>query len=131
FLRGSSAIDLRRRESIILIVANELRCSYIRTGHANLASSLSMDRLSIVSNNADVEDAVGAEGAMALRYAPLLATGARGRRHFVYALSTTVGDAGIIELTILIGYYIMLTTVVHAVDLPLEDGALAIVFPEP
>jgi alkylhydroperoxidase family enzyme len=83
FLRGSSAIDLRRRESIILIVAHELRCSYIRTGHANLASSLSMDPLSIVSNNADVEDAVGAEGAMALRYARLLATGARGRRHFV------------------------------------------------
>jgi hypothetical protein len=46
-------------------------------------------------------------------------------------LRTTVGDAGIIELTILIGYYIMLTTVVHAVDLPLEDGVLAIPFPEP
>jgi AhpD family alkylhydroperoxidase len=128
FLRRTASIDERLRELITLIVASEQRCEYIWTGHARVALALGLDPSSIADPAAD-QRATDATGVLVMQYARLVASGTPVPDDLHREVRSAVGDAVLVEITVLIGYYTMLATVIRALAVPLEQGVEPVPLP--
>jgi len=70
-------------------------------------------------------DPVGA----AVRYTRLVARGDEVDDTTVAALKSALGDAGLVELTVCVGYYLLLSRLVDALRVPLDGGVEPRPFP--
>jgi len=107
---------------VILTVAHETRCVYEWTHHWEIAQQLGIAPavLSAVGTTqlGREPDPIGATA----RYARLVAHAEEVDDATFTTLKGTLGDAGMVELTVTIGYYGLLARVINTLQVPLEEG---------
>ena len=125
YLRFKGDLDPDLRELVILTVAQETRCVYEWTHHWRIA-----ERQGVASK---FLEAVGSERieselpplGPALKYARLVATLQPVEDSTVAQIRESIGAKGLIELTVLVGYYGLIARVINTLNVPLEDRVSA------
>jgi 4-carboxymuconolactone decarboxylase len=122
-IRFHTAFDDQLRELLILTVAQESRCAYEWTHHVHIAKALGVDEATIATiGSAEAESRPAPAGA-ALRYARLVANNEPVDDSTVSTLREALGDGGLVDLTVLAGFYSMLARVINTLQAPLEMEA--------
>ena len=133
FVRSGSTLRRGLQELVILTVAHEVRSVYEWTLHWRVVEGFA-ERLHITPEvmgmigTAQLErqpDPVGA----AVRYTRLVARGDEVDDTTVAALKSALGDAGLVELTVCVGYYLLLSRLIDALRVPLDGGVEPRPFP--
>jgi 4-carboxymuconolactone decarboxylase len=129
-LRYRSVLPERVRELATLLVAAHHRSAYEWHAHAPLAAAagLSAELVTAVRTGGEVELPDPAEQAATAAVRQLLATGDVDDGTWAAAVET-LGEAGAVELTTLVGYYSLLAMQMRVLRVPLPDGAPAVEFP--
>ena len=119
-LRFESGLDPTLRELATLAVARESGCEYEWAHHLRAAKSLGIDRATLEQlasgDPFEEESPVGAT----VRYARLIAAGRPIDDPTFEAVRRHLGDGGVVELTILAGYYLLLARLAAALEVELE-----------
>lgn len=130
FIRGHSVLDPVMRELVILTVAAQTRCAYEWTHHHHWIKrnlSVTPDVLAVAGTPAleQQPDPLGS----AIRYARIVAAGEHADHETMDTLKKALGEQGLVELTITIGYYLLLARFINTMHVPIEDGAKPVPFP--
>jgi 4-carboxymuconolactone decarboxylase len=129
-LRYGSVLPERVRELATLQVAAHHRSDFEWHAHAPLAAAagLPVALVEAVRTGGPVEPDDPAERAAAVVVAQLLERGDVDDDVWATAVGT-LGEAGAVELTTLVGYYSLLAMQMRVLRVPLPDGAAAVEFP--
>lgn len=119
-VRFHTDFDDQLRELLILTVAQECRCAYEWTHHAQIAEKLGVTRDTIRALGSPAAESQAAPTGPALRYARLVALNEPVDDATVATLLEAFGDRGFVDLTVLVGYYSMLARVINTLQVPLE-----------
>lgn len=123
YLRFDSAIPAADRELAILVAARESDCSFEFTGHAHLARQAGVREEAIEAvRTRDALSALTPDEAAIVGFGRELL-----RLHMVTsdtfdAVRERLGDAGLVELTALLGYYTMLACTLNAFEVGPPEG---------
>jgi 4-carboxymuconolactone decarboxylase len=128
-LRYRSALPERVRELATLLVAAHHRSAFEWYAHAPLAAAagLSDALVEAVRTGGSVEPDDPAERAAAVAVPQLLTSGDVDDDAWAAAVET-LGEAGAVELTTLVGYYSLLALQMRVLRVPLPDGAVSVDF---
>ena len=129
-LRYRSALTERVRELATLLVAAHHRSAFEWYAHAPLAAAAGLPDALVeaVRTGGSVEPDDPAERAAAVAVAQLLTSGDVDDDAWAAAVET-LGEAGAVELTTLVGYYSLLALQMRVLRVPLPDGAVEVDFP--
>ena len=129
-LRYRSALPERVRELATLLVAAHHRSAFEWYAHAPLAAAAGLPDALVeaVRTGGSVEPDDPAERAAAVAVAQLLTSGDVDDDAWAAAVDT-LGEAGAVELTTLVGYYSMLALQMRVLRVPLPGGAENVDFP--
>ncbi|HZU05827.1 MAG TPA: carboxymuconolactone decarboxylase family protein [Chloroflexota bacterium] len=120
FLRFEAPLPARLREAVILAVAGRWACAYERQQHRPLAARLGLGEAALAALEAgQVPAELTPLEATAVRYALALARDGQADDATVARLRAALGERGLVELTALVGYYVLLALFLNglAVDL--------------
>jgi 4-carboxymuconolactone decarboxylase len=120
FFRLSSVLSDEIREAVILAVAHDSGCEYEWSQHVRIAKRLGLDHLNMIGLGEapyenDVVNAAVTVGRATAQGAPLDPVA-------VESLVHALGNRGVVEVTVLAGYYGMLGNLIGAWHVPLDDG---------
>jgi 4-carboxymuconolactone decarboxylase len=118
-LRFHSRLADDRRELVILATARHLGCDYEWSIHRPLALDAGVDDATLAALEAGREPALDAYLVLT-RYTRQLLDERRVDDHTFDACHAMLGDEGIIDLTLTVGYYAMLAGVVGALRIETE-----------
>ncbi|GAA5112686.1 carboxymuconolactone decarboxylase family protein [Pseudonocardia adelaidensis] len=129
-LRYRGVLSERVRELATLQVAAHHRSQFEWYAHAPMAAAAGLPAVLVeaVRSGGPVEPDDPAERAAAAVVAQLLATGDVDDDAWAGAVGS-LGEAGAVELTTLVGYYSLLAMQMRVLRVPLPDGAPAVEFP--
>jgi 4-carboxymuconolactone decarboxylase len=129
-LRYGSVLPERVRELATLQVAAHHRSDFEWFAHAPLAAAagLPAELVEAVRTGAPVEPDDPGERTAAVAVAQLLTTGDVDDDAWASAVET-LGEAGAVELTTLVGYYSLLAMQMRVLRVPLPDGVASVEFP--
>jgi 4-carboxymuconolactone decarboxylase len=129
-LRYRSVLSERVRELATLQVAAHHRSGFEWYAHAPMAAAAGLPARLIesVRTGGSVEPDDPAERAAAVVVTQLLATGDADDDAWADAVGT-LGEAGAVELTTLVGYYSLLALQMRVLRVPVPDGVPAVEFP--
>ena len=116
-VRFHSALDQDLREMVICEVSAILGNKYEWRHHIHKVP----ERLRPIVGNAAIEDEPAPTGP-ALRFARLLAAGETVPDELVDSLQVELGDEGLIDLTVMVGYYQLLATFCATLGVEVEDA---------
>ena len=116
-VRFHSALDEDLREMVICEVSAILGNKYEWRHHIHKVP----ERLRPIIGNAAIEDEPAPTGP-ALRFARLLAAGDTVPNELVDSLKESLGNEGLIDLTVMVGYYQLLATFCAPIGVEVEDA---------
>ena len=116
FVRFRSKLDDNLREMLICEVSALLGNKYERRHHISKVP----DEYRSIIGSAAIENLPSPTGP-ALRFARLLAAGEPAPDELVDSLKEMLGDDGLIDLTIMVGYYQLLATFCAVLGIEVED----------
>jgi len=122
YLRFQSELPATTLELVIITVASELGCDYERVHHERLAHKAGVSDATITSIRAGRTDRLSPYEAAVLCYARELIRHHRVTQEVFEAALSQVGTSGMINLTLLVGYYAMVALALLALDVELEKG---------
>ena len=125
FIRFESSLDARLLEATVLLLAADLRCSYEYSHHypGALRAGVDIDALAhLDSVDADLRLAPFAP---ALRYARWVSRGESSPPDATRQVLDMLGEDGLVEFTVAVGYYGMLMRYINALDVQLDSGVEA------
>ncbi len=126
FVRDGSTLRRGLQELIILTVAQEVRSVYEWTLHWRVVDGFA-ERLHLTPEvlgmigKPELEQQPAPVGA-STRFARLVARGEEVDEATIAALKETLGDAGLVDLTVCVTYYLLLSRLVDALRIPLDGG---------
>jgi 4-carboxymuconolactone decarboxylase len=125
FFRLSSVLSDEIREAVILAVAHDGGSEYEWTQHVRIAKRLGLDHLRMIGLGDEPyeDDLVNA----AVTVGRATAQGAPLDPVSIECLVNALGHRGLLEVTVLAGYYGMLGKLIAAWQVPLDEGLI----PEP
>jgi 4-carboxymuconolactone decarboxylase len=118
YIRFRTEFDDRLRELCILTVAQEARCVLEWTGHVRIARGFGVDDAEIALVGSAEAEALPSPTGPALRYVRLVANNEPVDDPTADTLRATFGDRGLVDLTILAGYYSMLARFINTMRVP-------------
>ena len=127
YMRFQSKIDPQLRELAILTTAQEIRCTYEWTAHYTIAQKLGVPAKllsSVGTPQIENESPLGPE----LRFARLVARGESVDDATFDTVKSQLGNAGVLDLIGLVGYYGLLARMLNTLQVPLDEGVEAIPF---
>ncbi len=129
-LRYRSVLPERVRELATLLVAAHHRSPFEWYAHAPLAAAAGLPEALVeaIRTGGPVEPDDPGERAAAAAVAQLLTAGDVDDDAWAGAVDT-LGEAGAVELTTLVGYYSLLAMQMRVLRVPLPDGAVDVDFP--
>lgn len=123
YLRFRSVLPALLRELTILAVASELACEYEWRYHAPLASRSGASEEVIAAIQAGrVPEGLAPGETAAVRYAQELLRNRRVAPETFAAAQSALGNSGVVELTLAVGYYSMLALAFHALEVEPDEG---------
>lgn len=115
-LRFEGELSDHDRELVICVTAHERSCTFEWDAHSKLASQAGVNEEVIAAIRAD-EEVIGGREALLVRFArELLRAGEVSETTFDAVLSD-LGEAGTVELTLVVCYYTMITLFMRACDI--------------
>jgi 4-carboxymuconolactone decarboxylase len=127
FFRTGSVLDPTLREAVVLAVAYEVRSSYEWSQHVPVAKRLGLDPVAVVTGGTVGGEQIIDDG---VAFARSILSGGRPSAETEGRLSDRLGVKGLVELTVLTGYYAMLASVIEAWSVPLDPGVRPVPFPD-
>ncbi|HLI25993.1 MAG TPA: carboxymuconolactone decarboxylase family protein [Chloroflexota bacterium] len=122
YLRYDAVLPPRLREAVTLAVAGRWGCAYERAQHEPLAARQGLSPAAIAALAAgQIPDALDATEAAAVRYALALARDGTVDEALLAPLQAALGPQGVVELTVLVGYYSLLALFLNALAVPRES----------
>jgi 4-carboxymuconolactone decarboxylase len=123
YLRFDSPISDADRELAILTAAREADCSFEFVGHARLAreAGVRQEAIEALRTRAPLE-AFTSEETLIVAFSRQLLQEHRVAAETFEAVRARLGDAGIIDLTALLGYYTMLACTFNALEVGPPEG---------
>lgn len=131
FVRWGTSLDERVREAVILIAAHETGCEYEWTHHARIARTLGMDPDAVVQGGVfEDDDSIAGDAKAVLELARSLARNDhRLDDEVLGTVRAWIGDQGIIDVAVTVGYYGLLAHVIMPLRVPLEQGVQTVPLP--
>jgi 4-carboxymuconolactone decarboxylase len=125
YLRFESTLPAVDRELAILVAAREADCSFEFAGHARLAREVGVreEAIEALRNRAPL-DAFTAEEAGLVDFGRQLLLEHRVSSSSFEAARERYGDAGVVDLTALLGYYTMLACALNAFEVAPPQGEM-------
>jgi 4-carboxymuconolactone decarboxylase len=121
YMRFDTDLPPLLREAVILAVAGRWECPYERLHHQAPATRLGLSRAALAALDAG---AVPAElpplARAAVAYAQALTRDGQADVVAVEQLRTGLGERGLVELTVLVGYYTLLALFLNGLDVDLD-----------
>ncbi len=119
YLRYESCLPDRVREAVILAVAGRWDCAYERSEHEHIAAGLglSAEALDALARG-ETPGGLSEQEEAAVRYAQALARDGRADERLLEPIRSALGDAGVVELHLLAGYYSMLALFLNGLEVP-------------
>jgi 4-carboxymuconolactone decarboxylase len=128
YMRFQSKLDPQLRELAILTTAQEIRCTYEWTAHYTIAQKLGVSAKLLSSVGTPQIESEAAPLGPELRFARLVARGENVDDATFDAVRNHVGNAGVLDLIGLVGYYGLLARMLNTLQVPLDEGVEAIPF---
>ena len=128
YMRFQSKLDPQLRELAILTTAQEIRCAYEWTAHYTIAQKLGVPAITLGSVGTPQVESGSAPLGAELRFARLVARGESVDDATFDAVKNHLGNAGVLDLIGLIGYYGLLARMLNTLQVPLDEGVEAIAF---
>ncbi len=123
FFREDSVLTLNTRELVTLATAREWNSQFIWTVHEVSARRAGVsDEIIFAIRDQKVLDVLPRNDAAFIRYAQELLRNRKVTDYTFKAVEDLVGAQGVVELTILIGYYTMQAHTVAALEVELGEG---------
>ena len=121
YVRFDATLPAALRETVILAVAGRWQCAYELRHHRPLAARLGLPdaQVTALSEGQVPTDLPPLETA-AVRYAQALTRDAHADADVVEGLRAELGETGLVELTVLIGYYSLLAMFLNGLDVDLD-----------
>jgi 4-carboxymuconolactone decarboxylase len=119
-LRFDSGLDPELRELATLAVARDSGCDYEWKHHLRAAKSLGVDEAMLEQLATGELSTEASPRRASVRYARLAAAGEPMDDATFEAVRDHLGDDGVVELTILAGYYLLLARLAAALHVELE-----------
>jgi|FaiFalDrversion3_1042247.scaffolds.fasta_scaffold14213_1 4-carboxymuconolactone decarboxylase len=121
YLRFHSGMDATIRELAIMTVARQMECAYEWTHHWNAAVQAGVpEELLRKVGTLAIEQEPGMVG-LATRYARLVVQRQEVPGELIDGILREWGPEGLLELTVLCGYYQLIAGVINNLRVPLED----------
>jgi 4-carboxymuconolactone decarboxylase len=125
YLRFESALRADLRELAVLVTARFWKQPYEWRAHAPLAEQAGVDPLAIDALAHGREPAtLSADQALVWRFCAQLHAKTKVDDAVFAAVQALIGEAGVIDLCVVCGYYAMLAMVINVAQNPPGDGAL-------
>lgn len=120
---GEVSLPGRLRELVILAVANARGSEFEWAAHRRLAAAAGVtgEEISAMEAGGVPEGLSAAEGA-ALEFARSLLREADADEELHSAVEAHFGEAGVVELVVLVGYYDLLATLLRVLRVPTPEG---------
>ena len=123
YFREYSILTLRVRELVTLVTAREWNSQYIWTTHEEPARKAGVsDQTIFTIRDLQPLNGLAPEDIKFIRYTQELLQNRKVSNDAFQAIEELLGSKGIVELTILIGYYTMQAHTIAAFELQLADG---------
>jgi 4-carboxymuconolactone decarboxylase len=129
YARFESDLDDRLREAVILTVAGRLGCLYEWTHHWHLAQRAGVDFTTVDPDGATTHTETDGGFAAELALARLVADGGPVPDDLLDRVRERLGDRGLVDLVVLVGYYGLLARFINTLHVPLEDGVEPVAMP--
>jgi 4-carboxymuconolactone decarboxylase len=125
YARFKTGFDDELRELLILTTAQCTGSAYEWTHHYHIAEKLGIDKETLNSiGSAEIEQRPNGVGA-AVRFARLVASNEQIDDQTFEAVRDKFGDKGLIDMTVITGYYVMLGLYTNAMRIPCEVELVA------
>ncbi len=125
--RRSTVLTPEIKELLVLAVAHQRRCDYEWAHHRRAAAQLGFTAEDIAGHLEDSADPlIGAT----VQVARAIATGAVVESTDLDTIRDAGGDAAVVEVLTMAGYYVLLAGVISALDVPLETGVRVPAYPD-
>ncbi|GBD12651.1 hypothetical protein HRbin24_00664 [bacterium HR24] len=122
YLRFQAGMDPTVRELAIMTVARQMECTYEWTHHWNAAVQAGVpEELLHKAGTPAIEQEPGMVG-LATRYARLVVQRQEVPAEVIDGILREWGPQGLLELTVLCGYYQLIAGVINNLKVPLEDS---------
>jgi len=128
YMRFQSKIDPQFRELAILTTAQEIRCVYEWTAHYTIAQKLGVPAKLLSSVGTPQIENESAPLGPELRFARLVERGESVDDATFDTVKSHLGNAGVLDLIGLVGYYGLLARMLNTLQVPLDEGVEAIPF---
>ena len=123
YLRFRSKLEPAVRELAILTVAREIDCQYVWTAHEPLARRAGITDATILSiRDRRAPDGLLPEEAVVVQYAQQLLRSHVATEEVFQAVLRQLEAQGVVDVTTIIGYYIMFGLAILALQVELEPG---------
>jgi 4-carboxymuconolactone decarboxylase len=130
FVRFESGLDDQLREAVILTVAGNLRCVYEWTHHWHIAERLGTPEAVLARLATPAAEDEPAPLGPVVRFTRLVTWAEPVPDDLIEQLRGLLGDEGLVELNVTVGYYGLLARVINTFGVPLEEGVEAVGFPD-
>jgi 4-carboxymuconolactone decarboxylase len=120
FLRFEAALPPLLREAVILAVAGRWGCAYEQHQHVSIATELGLDEATVAALAEGRTGDLPPLEAIAVRYAVALSRDGRADAATAERLRAALGERGLVELTVLVGYYSMLALFLNGLEVEVE-----------
>ena len=121
-IRFESALDPVLRELVILTVAHETHCEYEWGHHRAVAQQLGVSSALLKTVGTPQLEGWADPVGTAVRYARMVAQGEEVDDDTFAVLKGMLGNAGMIQLTVAIGFYLLLARTINTLHIPLDEG---------
>lgn len=123
YLRFEAGISKASRELVILVVAREFDSDYLRVHHELRAREAGLSEATIEAiREHRTTEGLGPSEASAVCYTEELLSGTEVSDDTFNSVLKQFGNAGLVDLTLTVGYYVMLSFVAKAMRIDLEPG---------
>lgn len=124
-LRFAGTLDNRTRELVVCLIAGEYRCEYEWYAHSQVAATIGITPGELQALAQGVAPATATEvEASALEFARALVRDRAVNAAIHSRAQHQHGHAGLVEITMLVGYYQLLAGLLIAFEVPAPSGAI-------
>lgn len=122
FIRYETSLGARRSELAILVVARHWSCAYEWAVHAAEAAAAGVEAEAIAAlARGETPELADADAAVYAFAAELVATGRVGDTNYTRVLDA-LGEAGVVDLIGVVGYYTLVAFTLNAREVPAPEG---------
>jgi 4-carboxymuconolactone decarboxylase len=123
YFREASVLDLKMREMVTLATAREWNSQFIWTAHENAARQAGVpEKVILAIRDLNMKPDLSLDDTTILKYVQELLRNRKISDSTFGQVEKIVGMQGIVELTVLIGYYTMQAHTQAALEVELEEG---------